>query len=239
MSKRENKNVIYIFLMGEYEDIKEPLVITPGWDYVCFTDNTNLKSEAWDIRGCLPEYASEKDFKRKAMIHMIEYYKLFDKDYENIITIPAGALITSDLDEFIKEIDLNERDMAILKHPDRKCVYKEAKVVINQRLDYRSVVNAQVKRYKEDNYPQDNGLWCTAVMVRNNQSCNLKKACEIWAAEYKQGSRRDQISLNYSFWKAKQQGLSTEVLQIPYRYANGRPFLIKGHKNNPGRQVKQ
>ena len=238
MNESENTNVIYTFLMGNYENLKKPLVITEGWDHVCFTDNPNLESDIWDIRLCLPEHASIKDNKRKAMMHKIEYFKFFGDSYKYIISIDSGATIQSDLNKFINEIDLGEHDMAILKHPQRNCAYEEAKVVMNDRLDYRPLVNTQVERYKKEKYPPNNGLWATGLIVRNNQSHDLREVCKIWSSEYENGSRRDQVSVNYSFWKAKQKGLSIKVKPLSYKYVSGNTFLFQGHVDTPGRQVK-
>ena len=223
--------------MGNYENLKKPLVVSEGWDYICFTDNPLLESDIWDMRICLPEYALEKDPKRKAMIHMIEYYKLFDEVYDNIISLPAGTLIRSDLNKFMNEINLGEHDMAILNHPWRNCLYKEAEEVANTHLDHASVINKQVMKYKKDKYPSNNGLWATGIVVRNNQSANLKKACEIWATEYKQGSRRDQVSINYSFWKAAKQGHEVKTKLLPWAYTNSQYFIFDKHLNYKGRTV--
>jgi hypothetical protein len=40
--------VIYTAIFGPYEELKEPTVITPGWKYICFTDQP-LKSNVWNV----------------------------------------------------------------------------------------------------------------------------------------------------------------------------------------------
>ena len=44
-----NNKCIYTYIIGGYDSVKEPKVVTPGWDYICVTDNPNLKSEVWNI----------------------------------------------------------------------------------------------------------------------------------------------------------------------------------------------
>ncbi len=40
--------VIYTALFGDYDDLIE-LQKFEGWDYICFTDQKNLKSDVWKI----------------------------------------------------------------------------------------------------------------------------------------------------------------------------------------------
>jgi len=40
--------VCYTALFSNYEELKEPSIISEGWRYVCFTDQP-LKSDVWEI----------------------------------------------------------------------------------------------------------------------------------------------------------------------------------------------
>ena len=44
------RKAIYTFIIGNYDTLKTPGVMTPGWDYICLTDNPTLKSTIWDVR---------------------------------------------------------------------------------------------------------------------------------------------------------------------------------------------
>ena len=35
---KEYNGLCYTVLSGDYDTLKKPTVITPGWKYVCFTD---------------------------------------------------------------------------------------------------------------------------------------------------------------------------------------------------------
>ena len=52
-----NKKVIYTVITGGYDNLIEQPKIE-GYDYICFTDNTNLKSDIWQIRD-MPEGLSD------------------------------------------------------------------------------------------------------------------------------------------------------------------------------------
>ena len=49
-----NKKVIYTSTFPHKNNMEyflfEPEVIPQGYDFVCFTNNTNFKSDVWDIR---------------------------------------------------------------------------------------------------------------------------------------------------------------------------------------------
>ncbi|MCC9262297.1 MAG: glycosyl transferase, partial [Methanobrevibacter woesei] len=46
---KNNKLLIYTAFTGSYDSLKEPEFIDDNCDYVCFTDNPNLKSDIWKI----------------------------------------------------------------------------------------------------------------------------------------------------------------------------------------------
>ena len=35
------RKVAYTYIIGNYDSLKEPSVITEGWDYICFTDDSS------------------------------------------------------------------------------------------------------------------------------------------------------------------------------------------------------
>lgn len=239
------RNVIYTYLVGDYDTIKEPGVRTPGWDYLCFTDNTNLKSKAWEMRPVPEGYKVCADPKRRASLIKIEHYSVIDSSYDIVITIDASMTITGDLDEFVAGLGFGGYDFVALEHPARNCAYAEAQTVMELGLDYADVINAHMQRYREEGYPQNNGLWCGKFSVRRNGSSSLRKACKIWSREYTNGSRRDQLSYNYSFWRSELLGHPVKIkcvdrgsVRRKFRFGKHRPGsergrYIAGHPAKP------
>ena len=45
------KKCIYTAIIGDYDNLYSSInnVKTDGWNYICFTDNKNLKSDFWKI----------------------------------------------------------------------------------------------------------------------------------------------------------------------------------------------
>lgn len=227
-----NKKVIYTFLTGDYDNLEDPKIISADWDYLCFTDNPDIKSDVWKIIPIPEEYNDITDPKKKAMLQMIEYYKIIDEFYDVVISISTDLVPQCHLDKYLNEIDFSNYEIVALKHPSRNCVYQEAQAVIQGNLDFPQIVNFQMNRYHQDNYPKNNGLWASAVIVRNNKSENVRKACMIWSEEYRNGSRRDQLSWNYSFWKSEKLDFPVKVgVYSDWEKAVHGLFTIKPHKN--------
>ena len=61
--------VVYTALYGDKDTLKNPLFVSDDFDYVCFTDNENLKSEIWQCKYSEPVHPdpvrSAKIFKAK------------------------------------------------------------------------------------------------------------------------------------------------------------------------------
>lgn len=230
---QKNLNVIFTFIINNYDKLKEPRVITEGWDYLCFTDNINIKSEGWQII-----YLNEFDFidfpkspKKRAMLIMIEYYKFISKNYKIVISIGGQITINYNLDELINETFNYEKfDLSICKHSLRDCIYQEAEVCKNLGKDSIIVIDEQMSKYRAEGYPEHNNLYETGFMIRKNRSKELKKICVLWAKELFNGSKRDQLSLNYVIWKLKSKIKIYEIDR--YKYMDRKedvPFIIKDH----------
>jgi hypothetical protein len=44
------KIVCYTCITGSYDKLHDPLIVPSGIDFICFTNNSNLKSNIWKIR---------------------------------------------------------------------------------------------------------------------------------------------------------------------------------------------
>ena len=103
----------------------------------------------------------------------------------------------------------------------RDCVYKEHKAIIDiykERgilKDDLVTIKNQITRYKKQNYPHENGLISATVLFREHHNQHVKKTMETWWNEIKNGSKRDQISFNFSAWKN-----------------NFKPYIIDGDVRN-------
>jgi hypothetical protein len=58
-----------------------------------------------------------------------------------------------------------------------------------------------MERYISHGYPKGNGLLSSGLLYRRHNDYEVIKVMEDWWSEIKYGSRRDQLSFNYSAWK--------------------------------------
>ena len=214
-----NKKVIYTSVFGCTEEnnyhLHEPDVPLDGWDFVCFTDNPNFKSNLWNICLVKPLY---DDGARDAKRYKLKPH-VFLKDYDISVWHDIEVKITKNIDSLVTDM-LSENNLAILNHElcgktvsgnlnVRKCVYEEARFIQwlgdnNPKKKYKDnmdIIHAQVGRYRARGYPENNGFARTTVMFMRHNKSDIKEQMDTWWGEMKYGSRRDQISFNFSAWK--------------------------------------
>ena len=214
-----NKKVIYTSVFGCTEEnnyhLHEPDVSLVGWDFICFTDNPNFKSDLWDVKLVKPLY---EDGARNAKRYKLKPH-VFLKEYDISVWHDIEVKITKDINSVVTGM-LTGNNLAILNHElcgrtvsgdlnVRKCVYEEAKFIQwlgdnNPKKIYKDnmdIIHTQVDRYRKEGYPENNGLARTTVMFMRHNEDDVKQQMDTWWEEMKYGSRRDQISFNYSAWK--------------------------------------
>ena len=114
----------------------------------------------------------------------------------------------------------------MFKHPERDCLYDEAKTLIELTEgpggDYDTLdnIHRQLEFYKEEGFPKDFGLFELSASIRKNtpqiQTMNLK-----WWEIICRFSSRDQISLPFVL-----NSLNIDVKVLP-------GFANNGLKQNP------
>jgi Protein of unknown function (DUF616) len=196
------RKAVYTFIFGDYDDLKPPAIITPGWDYICFTDDPTLRSDVWDVRLSTRRRADRQlEHKKYAIKHMILFHQYLD-GYDLSLSVGAQLGLNCNLDDLMREHFRAGDDIMICQHPERDCVYDEAEVCKGWLLDDPARIDAQMQRYRAMGYPAHNGLYATGIIGRRHDRANVRAMCEFWWEEYRRGSRRDQLSLNYAIWKS-------------------------------------
>lgn len=222
------RKAAYTFIIGDYDTPSPPAVLTPGWDYICFTDNQGLKSDIWQLRISVRQDADgELDNKKFAMKHMILFHKYL-ADYDLSLSLGGQLQVNCNLDDWLGEYLQPDDDMLIARHPERDSIYDEAEVCKRDCLDDPQVIEAQMQRYRAEGYPRHHGLFTTGFILRRHDRANLQGMCELWYEEYLRGSRRDQLSLNYAIWKSAP--LRVKALDYAEQYQSRRHFILHEHK---------
>ena len=201
--KKEPKIVVYTCITGGYDNIIEPTYVTPGVDYVCFTDDKTLKSKTWKFRPIPEELLSYSKVKQQRGVKILAHRYL--SDYDISIWVDGAVIVKGDIKEYLKTLDLNMYSVFIPEHPARKCIYaeKEACVKIKKiKGDEVALADKQMNRYKSEGFPTNYGLVQSNIMIRRHNDEYSKDLMEKWWSELKDYSHRDQLSFNYALWKS-------------------------------------
>ena len=195
------KKCVFLAIMGDYDNLHEPTVITPGWDYICFTNNRKLKSKNWDIRFIENNRLDNPRFSRKIWILNHRYVGEYN------ISISTGGQIypNCNLDDFIRRfLPTDEKiDMAMHDRGIRKGVYYEAMKCIAKKKGDPNIIKQQMNFYRKEGLPDDTGIFSSGVIIRKHNRPNVEKHCELWWGQVRKWAHRDQLSFNYVLWKYK------------------------------------
>ena len=198
-SNEKNKKVIYTCISGKYDALIDPLYITKGFDYVCFTDNEDFKSKIWDIRPLPKETEGLSQVKKQRYVKLNPHKLL--SEYDISIWVDGNVSIKGDLNEFIDSVIKDDISVYVPQHPSRNCIYAESKAVISMKKDKKENVEPQMKRYETEGFPKNYGLLQSNILLRKHNEKDCIRLMEAWFNELKDNSHRDQLSFNYVLWK--------------------------------------
>lgn len=217
------KKVIYTCLTNGYDEVREPLKITEGWDYILLTDKPEeIKSTNWQVKEV--KNPDGIDAVRLARTVKIFPYSMLN-GYDLYFWCDSNLQINCDLDQFITEYGHPDAHLNIMKHHMRDCVYEEAKQCILENKDIHELINNQMAIYHDEGYPEKNGLVQTGVHWKL-PTREVIKFSELWLNEVLTYSKRDQLSFNFVDWKFNQMPFSTFSAKILWN-----EFLISQHKH--------
>jgi len=182
-----NKQVIVKALFGNYDRWADPLIVEEDTDYIVFTDQ-NIKSELFEIR------KTERLKPKYERLIKAQPWEYVGRQYERYIWMDANIYPRVPL-SFDPDIDIT-----CLEHQGRNCIYDEYEVCVKLRKDNPAVMKQQVDTYRNEGYPENNGLVQTGLMIRKLNEATLEHG-RIWSAQIQTHSRRDQLSFNYALWK--------------------------------------
>ena len=149
----------------------------------------------------------------------IQPYRFFD--YDVCLWVDGNMRIRCNLDEFCTRFP--DALFAVAPHPDRDCIYEEAKAIVRYGKDKMRNMEQQIALYREDGYPEHAGLCETNIMLRRHNPL-VNMLMEMWADWLRRYSHRDQMSLNYCMWK-----LGFEYTRIS-EDVRKKCFQWRGHK---------
>lgn len=197
-----NSKLIYTCILGGYDDVPRYKHIADDWDYVLFSDSEELVKEGqiyhWKVR---KNNFNERDKTRNSRYEKINPHLIFP-EYQYSLYVDGNISIQKNsFYENLKNLINDDVLISIPRHPDRRCVYDEATVIIDNVIDYKRLVNKQMKFLQKIGYPKNNGLFENCLIFRQHNHEKLIKAQNLWWEMLLKYSKRDQLSAMYCFWK--------------------------------------
>lgn len=219
------KICLYTAIFGDYETLKKPIKID-GLDYICFTDNSNLKSDDWKIiyvekNNDIPPGLEYK--KIKCLSH--EYLS----DYDYTIWLDANFNLTDKnylkflFDNFKSDKVLLYKHFCLAGIP-RDCIYQEASYSLTIPKYSKEKLLSQTNEYKNlHEYPEHNGLYQSGFLLRNNKDSEVIEFNKLWLKEIQRFGKQYpqcQVSLPFTLWKLniKFDIISSETIWNTNRY---------------------
>lgn len=179
----------YTAITGAKDTLKDDQ-FDDGSDYICFADK-DISSDTWTIK---PVRNLFTDPNRNAKIHKVLAHQ-YVGEYDYSIWIDGNIELICSPVELVKKY-LAKNDIAVFRHFRRNCIYAEADECIRHNLDDANVMLEQVSKYKEANYPKDNGLFECTIILRKHIK-RIERFNNWWWSEICRHSKRDQLSFNY------------------------------------------
>lgn len=194
---KNNKMVIYTAFTGDYDTLKEPEFIDENCDYICFTDNPDLKSDTWKI---IQMEDSTLDNNRKAKQYKLLPHRYL-KDYKYSFWLDGTFKIKGSIREYIYKYLKENSNMLCVVHTERDCIYDEYEASKIIPRYPRAVMEEQVKTYEKEGFPRKYGLAVMGAIFRQHNSPDIIKLMEDWWDENIKFTNQDQLSFAYVAWK--------------------------------------
>jgi hypothetical protein len=195
---RSPRSVVYQCLFG-HSELFNDFAYRPaaGIDFICFTDDPELRSDFWDIRlvprGLLDPARAAKRI--KALPHR------FLPQYDRSLYVDNTVRLKERPDRiFERFLEPAQSPLVCFRHFERDCVYDEAEEIIRLEYDDPARVRTQMNLYRHIGYPAKNGLCKTAFLLRRHNEPALASLMERWHQQVLLYSVRDQLSLPVAAW---------------------------------------
>jgi hypothetical protein len=190
------KNVVYTALFGNYDYLIEPSEVFDDCDFICFTDQIDLKSDIWEIRQISSDELPNNLMNRKFKILPHKYLT----EYQFSLYLDANIYLKGDPNLLIQKY-LEKDILAIPRHPWRTCVFEEASECIIAGKSSYLETSKQMKKYERLGLPLNYGLSENSIMLRRHNDPLLIELMEQWWKELNSEAQRDQLSLPFVLWE--------------------------------------
>lgn len=201
------RKVIYTSIVGGYDSLRQPEVVDPSFDYVCFSDDfKELKVGVWEIR---PITCDLTDPTRRSRYAKILPHRVFP-EYEISLWMDANiTVVDKAFYDAVESKIASGTVIAQVPHPYRQCVYEEIAQCYKDTRIGLLVAMRQLRHLESEGFPRQFGLFENNLILRRHNDPSVVKVSEGWWNEYMSFSTRDQLSLMPVYWK---EGIFPELL---------------------------
>lgn len=193
---------VYTCNFGDYDPLRDPIVVDPVADYIYFTDRPR-ESSAWDVQ-VVPlvhtPIMQSRDYFCCSTLHLPDYPITVEHGADCCLKVTASRLAAMLPPEY---------DIGVFPHPYRQNVYEEGDACIRFKKDTAERIKPQMERYRREGLPESVRLSTCILTIRRN-TAQVEELEEMWWGEVCDGSHRNQLSFDYCRWK-----LGVEVFHLP------------------------
>lgn len=217
------KILVYTVITENFDTLLPIKFPEKNVDYYCFTDSKELTASDWKIR-----YIENKENLNSRVLS--KKYKIMgdqelEKKYETVVYMDGSIQLECPITKIINEFcDFSKNSIFFLPHTERNCTYQEGEEVIRLYLDNPRIVKQQLNLYKEEKFPENYGLVRGGFIIRNPKDKKINELLRFWYKQVERYSKRDQLSVIYSFWKKK-----TTYGTINLNCFNNAYFTVRNH----------
>ncbi len=184
--------VIYTALTGGYDNLLQPKCQRGDCEYVCFSNDISETSVGvWQIR---PIPYGNNDPTRVSRFPKINPHTVFP-DFESSLYIDANIDITCELYDAMESAMASGTPCAMIRHPERTCIYDEARALLNFGLGEPEKIYEQMKDIRKRGFQAEKGLYVCSIIFRKHNLPAVRCFDEAWWRDYCVFSKRDQLSV--------------------------------------------
>jgi hypothetical protein len=182
-------------LYGDYDSLKDPVPQNGNVQYVCVTDNQDLRSDVWRMV-YWPKPHMKPLLAAKAPKMIPEWY----------CSAPASVWVDMSVQVLHPDFALQAAEcardgVATWPHPWNPDLTAEAAESVMQSRYQGQRLMSQVARFFGEGLPADTGVRHTAVVARAHNATTERLGL-LWDAEF-EWSAADQIGFVWACWQSK------------------------------------
>lgn len=202
-----NKLCVYTCITGDYDNLHEIKNPEKNIDYLCFTNNKNLKSKTWKIIYIDNSNLNNHNLSRKIKILG---HPTISKNYEISVWMDASVIWEKSIHDFVSTY-LKDKAFASFKHHARNSIQEEAIACLRLRKDTKESIIKALGFLEQERFPDNIGLYEMTVFIKKHNDPIVDETMHIWFDTLKKYSRRDQLSFMYAVWKT---GLKISTINL-------------------------